>query len=143
MWLEPQSMHFFYSFLQFLVDKQSIIGSSISYLGTFRPPFLILTQQDLARLTKIRDNVIKFADQKLNLTINSKNDIIVKTKHSIKFLGTEIFPNGRRLKMRNILRSRNRIDLTNASSYLGLAQQHHSKILKELNWRILEKLEDE
>jgi hypothetical protein len=58
-------------------------------------------------------------------------------------LGVEIFPKGRRLKKRNIDRAISRINLTSASSYQGLAKQHHPKILKELNWRILEKLENE
>jgi len=100
--------------------------------------FLIF-ERDLAKLWQIRENVIEFTRQHLGLTINSKNDVIIKAKDGLKFLGVEIFPNSRRLKNRNIDRAMNRISPANASSYQGLAKHHHPKILKTLNWQILEK----
>lgn len=104
--------------------------------------FLVF-KRDLARLKKIRENVIRFAFWKLSLSINPKNDVIFKTKRGIRFLGVEIFSNGRRLNKRNISRATSKINLINASSYCGLVKQHYKKLLNVLNWKILEKIEDE
>ena len=104
--------------------------------------FLIF-ERDLAKLKQIRENVIEFANDNLGLMLNKKNDIIVNVKSGLKFLGVEIFPTGRKLKKRNVKRISERLSLNNAPSYHGLVKMHNPKKLNELNWKILEKLENE
>ena len=103
----------------------------------------VIFEHDLDKLTEIRENIIGFINQILKLTINIKNDIVIKTKRGIKFLGVEIFPQGRRLKKRNTKRVAARLTLNNAPSYYGLVKNHSPKKLKELNYKILEKIKNE
>ena len=56
--------------------------------------------QDLDKLQKIREDVINFTKESLKLNINKKNDILIKARHGLRFLGVWIFPNGRRLMKR-------------------------------------------
>ncbi len=87
--------------------------------------------------------MVDFLKNKLHLTINSKNDIIVKARHGIHFLGADILPKGRRLKNRNVARIRSRMNLQNVSSYWGLGRGHGTdKLKREIDWRIIKNLED-
>lgn len=80
---------------------------------------------------------------RLRLEINLKNDIIIKARWGLKFLGVEIFPSGRRLNKRNWDKAKTKLRLQNISSYGGLVKQHSKiKKVKEFNWIILEKLND-
>lgn len=103
----------------------------------------IIIFKNFQQLLNFRKKIINFIRKELLLEINAKNDIIVKARWGLKFLGVEIFPTGRRLNKRNWRRVKARINLINASSYSGLVKQHskHKKI-KELNWIILEKLNE-
>lgn len=104
----------------------------------------IVTANNLDQLHQIREEVAKFLNEKLRLDINAKNDIIVKVKWGIRFLGVEIFPNGRRLNKRNWRRVKSRLNLANIPSYSGLVGKHNKeKRIKEFNWIILEKLNQE
>lgn len=85
---------------------------------------------------------MEFIERKLKLEINAKNDIIIKTRWGLKFLGVKIFPKGRKLNKRNWLRVKTRLNHRNFSSYSGLVKQHSKeKIIKEFNWIVLEKLD--
>ena len=104
----------------------------------------IIISENLGQLKQIRKKTIKFLREKLWLEINTKNDIIVKAGCGLKFLGVEIFPKGRRLSKRNWNRARERLKLKNIPSYSGMVKQHSKeKRIKEFNWRILEKLNND
>ncbi|MFH1255506.1 MAG: RNA-directed DNA polymerase [bacterium] len=104
----------------------------------------IIISENLGQLKQIRKKTIKFLREKLRLEINPKNDIIIKARQGLKFLGVEIFPYGRRLKKRNWSRVKTKLTCQNISSYSGLIKQHSKeKRIKEFNWRILEKLNEE
>jgi hypothetical protein len=56
-------------------------------------------------------------------------------------LGVWIFPNGRKLNRRNWYRAKDKLNRQNISSYSGLVKQHSKeKRIKEFNWIVLEKL---
>jgi alanine-alpha-ketoisovalerate/valine-pyruvate aminotransferase len=97
----------------------------------------LLFETDKDSLEKMRERTTVFLREKLSLTINSKNDIIVKPRQGIYFLGVDIFPNGRRLKKRNWKKILINLSARNFSSYLGLVKKHSKrKKIKEINWRI-------
>lgn len=80
---------------------------------------------------------MSFLNAKMNLRINPKNDIIIKPKQGIHFIGVDIFPLGRRLKKRNWKKVIDNLEEKNFSSYLGLVKKHSSrKKIREINWRI-------
>lgn len=79
-----------------------------------------------------RQLVIKFLNAKLNLAINSKNDIIVKAKSGIKFLGVEIYPKGMKLNSRNRLRIQNKMNTSNISGYYGLVKNFENQKKRKL-----------
>lgn len=84
-----------------------------------------------------------FAQENLKLCINPKNDILVKASNGLKFLGVQIFPRGRRLISRNIIKISQNMNRTNISSYYGLIKQHQKKNIKLYNWQVLEKINNE
>lgn len=91
------------------------------------------------RLKIIRSISIKFLSDKLQLEINKKNDIIIKVGWGLKFLGTVIFPKGRKLNKRNSIRIKEKLNLNNISSYSGLVKKHsQARKIKEFNWIILD-----
>lgn len=88
---------------------------------------------------KVKD----FLKQKLGLTINPKNDILIEARHGLHFLGIHIFPNGRRLNKRALMRSYIKLNYKNIGSYHGLVHQHgNAKKIKEFQWKILETFKD-
>ncbi|PIR96975.1 MAG: hypothetical protein COT91_03895 [Candidatus Doudnabacteria bacterium CG10_big_fil_rev_8_21_14_0_10_41_10] len=69
---------------------------------------------------------------------------MVKAKQGLKFLGVWIFPKGRKLNKRIRNRARTLLNYKNISSYGGLVKRHSKqKMIKEHNWIILEKLNNE
>ena len=104
----------------------------------------IIISENLNQLKQNRTKASQFIKQKLGLAINSKNDIIVKARQGLKFLGVWIFPKGRRLNKRSWSRARTLLNNRNIPSYGGLVKQHSKeKMIKEHNWIILEKLNNE
>lgn len=104
----------------------------------------IIISENLEDLKQNRIKVIEFIQTKLKLQINAKNDIIIKAKRGLKFLGIWIYPKGRKLNDRNWRRAKEKLNYKNISSYSGLVKQHgKEKRIKELNWIILEKLNSE
>lgn len=100
----------------------------------------IIFSKDLAKLEQIRENVIGFLDEKLRLAINFKNNIIIRPKWGLKFLGVIIDPNLRVLNKRNQKRIIKKLNLENLASYFGLVKQYDRRKLIEFNWQIMEKL---
>lgn len=104
----------------------------------------IIISENLDQLKRNRAKIIEFLKEKLRLEINAKNDIIVKARQGLKFLGVEIFPAGRRLNKRNWRQAKAKISHKNIVSYSGLIKQHcKEKRIKEFSWIILEKLNSE
>ncbi len=101
----------------------------------------IIISENLDELKQNRTKTIKFLKEKLRLEINAKNDIIIKVRWGLKFLGVMIFPEGRKLNKRNWQRAKDRLNRKNIPSYHGLVKQHSKeKRIKEFNWVVLEKL---
>ncbi|MFC1756837.1 reverse transcriptase/maturase family protein [Patescibacteria group bacterium] len=104
----------------------------------------IIISENLDQLKQDRVKIIKFIKGRLRLEINIKNDIIIKAKWGLKFLGVWIFPRGRKLNKRNWQRAKDKLNHKNISSYSGLVKQHSKeKRIKEFNWLVLEKLNNE
>lgn len=104
----------------------------------------IVISKNLTELKKMREVITKFLREKLYLEINGKHDIIIKSAWGLKFLGVELFPGGRRLNRRNRFRILSRLKAGNFGSYSGLVRKHgKNKLIKNLDWTILEKLSSE
>lgn len=102
---------------------------------------LIIIEKDKAKLEQIRTLVDEFLTTKLKLTLHAKNNIIVKARHGIKFLGVVIYPQGRRLNKRAKGRAFSRLSTSNLPSYSGLIKQHgNKKLIKEFQWHTSELL---
>lgn len=129
----------------YLNEPDRFVKNTIKPLAYLRygDDFIIISQ-NLPQLKHIREKVAVFLQEKLGLEINAKNDITIKPRWGLKFLGVEIFPAGRRLSERNWSRAIIRLNARNFSSYSGLVKQHSKdKRIKEFNWIILEKLNRE
>lgn len=101
----------------------------------------ILIGQTQAAVAAWRTEVTHFLYSKLVLEINPKNDILIPTKRGLHFLGVDIYPAGKRLRRRTLMRIRQRTNLRNAASYYGLLAQHgNKKMMKRYNWFLLNKL---
>lgn len=98
----------------------------------------IIFGKDLDKLQKAREDVTNYIQENLKLNINKKNDILIKAHQGLKFLGVQIFPNGRKLMKRNLLRISRKLNLMNVPSYYGLIKQHNPKKIKEFSWKVLE-----
>ena len=100
----------------------------------------IIVSDNLAQLKITREQTIEFLSKILHLEINRKNDIIVKAKYGLKFLGAEIFPMGVRLNRRNRHKISSRLNHRNISSYSGLIKKYDKKNLKYFNWQVVQKM---
>lgn len=98
----------------------------------------LLFEKDKAQLELMRDLTLNFLAENLQLSINANNDVIVKARQGLKYLGVELWTNGRYLKKRNRIRVENRLSLKNLSSYSGLIRQNEgSKMRKWLDWKVM------
>ncbi len=98
----------------------------------------IVFDEHLHTLENIRHDITNFLSYRLGLVINPKHDIIVPVTEGLFFLGVEIYPTGRRLRIRTRHRIKNRLKPNNMSSYSGLIQQHENeKKQKEFHWRLM------
>ena len=96
----------------------------------------IVISDNLDNLKLIRETTTKFLKDNLDLTINQKNDVIVKAVWGLKFLGVRIFPVGRKLNKRNWKRVFNNMNRKNISSYHGLVKKHsNKKRIKYFTWK--------
>ena len=68
-------------------------------------------------LKAMRISARDFLTDRLRLVINPRHDTITPIGKGLKFLGVEIFPNGRRLLRRSRARTYNRLNPKNVSSY--------------------------
>ncbi len=104
----------------------------------------IIFSENYDLVVGFRKLITNFINKNLLLQINPKNDIIIKARWGLKFLGVQIFPKGRKLNKRNLKRIVKRLNLTNFSSYAGLVKKHSkAKKINEFNWFLAQKLEIE
>ena len=96
------------------------------------------TKENLLRI-KMKTTV--FIKNILKLKLHAKNNLIVKVKHGLKFLGVVLYPNGRKLSKRNQIRIRQRLNFRNSSSYWGTVLHHGTtKKIKNFQWDLLKPL---
>lgn len=101
----------------------------------------IVGDNDLGKLKLFRERTIEFLNNELKLQVNLKSDRIVKTGQGLKFLGMALWPSGRTLSRRNIVRTRERLKPENIPSYSGLIKKHGNlKQIKLFDWLVYEKL---
>jgi len=90
----------------------------------------------------MKQQAVFFLKEKLYLSINPKNNIIIKPKQGLHFLGVDIFPFGRRLMKRNWKKIINNLGYKNFTSYLGFVKKHSNRErIREINWRIYSLIE--
>ena len=91
----------------------------------------------------MRARAIDFLKNELVLSVHASNDIVVKAKHGIHFLGVDIYPFGRKLKERMWRKIRAQLGRKNYASYAGLVRLHGDrKKVRERKWRGLALLDD-
>lgn len=101
----------------------------------------IVIDRTFEKVAQHKSKVIAFLRNELYLEINPKNDIIVKAKCGVRFLGVWIYSKGRKLMERNWRRALDRVNYKNAPSYSGLIKQHENKKrIKLFNWEVLRRL---
>lgn len=102
----------------------------------------IILGKNREELAGIRIRAREFLKTHLRLATHLKNDIIVKVRYGIHFLGVELFPSGRRLRKRAWMRARTRLNYGNSGSYHGLIIHHQSEKMRRIfDWHMLEKSE--
>lgn len=101
----------------------------------------IIVAKNYTWLKGQKKEVVDFLTKDLKLNINLRNNIVIKAKRGIKFLGVDIFPKGKRLNYRNWKKVNRQLSLENASSYYGLVWQHNNlKRQQYFGWRLNELL---
>ncbi|MFT7184508.1 MAG: RNA-directed DNA polymerase, partial [Oceanicoccus sp.] len=99
----------------------------------------LLFEMDLEKLEDMKKAVTAFLSDELRLTLHSKNNVLVKARHGLKFLGVQLWSSGRRLSKRNMIRIDARLNLKNIPSYHGVIAKHGSpKLQKWLDWKVHE-----
>lgn len=99
----------------------------------------LLFNMDEKSLRNMREEAIKFISDFLKLPIHSKNDLVFKAKHRLKFLGVILYPNGRKLNKRMENRIKAKLSTRNTSSYWGVIKKHtNQKAIEEFQWRLVE-----
>lgn len=98
----------------------------------------VLFEADEKKLKNMKAVITEFLSDKLKLTMHSKNNLIIKARHGLKFLGTELWSSGKRLSKRNKTRIASRLSLRNSPSYHGLISKHGGEKMKKwLTWKVV------
>jgi RNA-directed DNA polymerase len=99
----------------------------------------LLFEIDFEKLEDMKKATTRFLTTELKLTLHSKNNVLVKANHGLKFLGLELWSTGRRLSKRNNARIATRLNLKNIPSYHGVIAKHGGpKLQKWFDWRVHE-----
>jgi len=101
----------------------------------------ILIANNLPQLQKNKNLIITFLKDELRLDINKKNNLIIKARSSLKFLGVKLWPGWRLLNSRNFGRIQQNLNTSNLSGYSGLISQHGSDDQRKcFDWKIYEEM---
>lgn len=120
------------------LDRYVKFNLKIKHYLRYGDDFLIFSKTK-NELEKIKIDVLNFLRTKLLLSPHQRNNLIVKTKSGIKFLGVIMYPKGRTLSERNFKKIENNLNTTNAASYFGVLGKHcNPKKIKEFQWRLAE-----
>ncbi|MBI3443694.1 group II intron reverse transcriptase domain-containing protein [Candidatus Woesebacteria bacterium] len=122
----------------YLHELDFYISHTIKPLGYVRyGDDFILLANTLEQAQQWREHLIVFIDQILQLSIHKTNNIIVKTKQGVHFLGCDIYPTGRRLRKRVYNRVQERLNFINCSSYRALFLAHSKqKMIQWFDWNM-------
>ncbi len=101
--------------------------------------FIILAR-NREKLETLRLLAIKFLENKLCLRTNFKNDIIIKARWGLYFLGSVIYPSDLVLSLRNKKRIVEKLNLRNVASYYGIIKHFNYGDLVKYNWQVIELL---
>jgi RNA-directed DNA polymerase len=102
--------------------------------------FIIIDNK--SRIDNNRTRSIDFLKQNLFLNINPNNDIIIKARQGIKFLGVNITKDGVDLNNRNWQKSLENVNIQNLSSYRGLVKNFSNyEKLKYFDYNLLNKID--
>lgn len=98
----------------------------------------IIFSRNKDELLRIKTQTTDFVENKLKLSLHPKNNLIVETKHGLKFLGVVLYTSGRRLSQRNQTRIKDRINLRNSGSYWGVVSTHDkARKIRNFQWALL------
>ena len=101
----------------------------------------IIFSKTKENLLRIKMQTTVFIENSLKLKLHVKNNLIVRAKYGLKFLGVILYPNGRKLSKRNKIRIRQRLNSRNSSSYWGTVLHHSTtKKIKNFQWDLLKTL---
>ena len=102
----------------------------------------IMFGKDYRTISEFQKRSEEFLREELHLSLHLKNNVIMKVRHNIHFLGTDIFSTGRRLRRRMRHKIARELSAKNYSSYLALVRAHEKRSkVKKLLWRGMEFLE--
>ncbi len=98
----------------------------------------VIFSKNKNELLQIKTETINFIENELKLELHLKNNLVIETKHGLKFLGVVLYPGGRRLSKRNQTRIKDRVNSRNSGSYWGVVSQHGTtETLREFQWDLL------
>lgn len=98
----------------------------------------ILIENNLEKLNCFQEQVTNFINGELYLTVNCRNNFIVKAKRGLKFLGAIIDSKQITLNRRNKKRIFKKLNLSNLSSYYGIIRHYGGgELQKRFNYTVL------
>lgn len=79
----------------------------------------------------------RYLSEHLSLKVHYKNNVIVRSKHGLKFLGHKIFASGFVMSNKSYNLVYKQLNMINSSSYLGVPLSKKQKMLLEFEIRKL------
>ncbi|MCX6743981.1 MAG: reverse transcriptase/maturase family protein [Candidatus Parcubacteria bacterium] len=101
--------------------------------------FIILADSK-EKIEELRSASVHFLNCRLNLQINAKNDIIIKAKQGLHFLGSIIYAHGRKLSKRNKRRIAQKLNFKNIPSYYGIIKPFGQEESVKFCWQVIDVL---
>jgi len=88
---------------------------------------IVLWLSDSQTAQQASRKVVSFLTNELGLTINPASTALQPTRHKLRYLGLELWPNGRRLNARMRSRIKQRLNLDTYESYGAVVRHHGTK----------------
>ena len=99
---------------------------------------LFCQNRHLAR--QIRDKATIFLAKELKLTINPKNDVIIRASDGLHWLGHIVTEASTEVDKNTTKRALDRVNTTNMASYKSLKLSKWPK--RQLDWQVLDEIKD-